>query len=253
MKKIDFFKKLGLTEYSSKIYECLLNNGELNVKEISKYVTVPRNKIYESLQELEKQNRIVTINVTPKRFRIINIEKLRDEIQELQNMSETIIIQFANMQQLQENNSLFSTIEGQEGIKEYLIYYTQNSKKEILGCSSLQKVHFNNLKVYKQAIEKGVNVKMIALFDKKYVKSFKTYKNVGIEIRFFNTELYGDLLPRISIFDQKTARITVGKPEIKNPKEYLTTIIESQAFVNMLIIHFLQMWDNSIEFEDLIN
>ena len=66
------------------------------------------------------------------------------------------------------------------------------------------------------------------------------------------TELFGDLLPRISIFDQKTARITVGKHEIKNSKEYLTTIIESQACVNILRIHFLQMWDNGIEFEDLI-
>lgn len=252
MNELDFFRKLGLTEYSSKIFQCLLNKGEMNVRELSNFVNVPRNKIYESLQELEKQNRIVTINVTPKRFKVINVQSLRDEIKELKTMSENIIFNFEEIQKTQQSTYLFSTLEGQEKIKEYLKIYTTNSTKEILGCSSLEKVHFNNLKEFKQAVERGVSVKIIALFDEKYKKSYRSYKNVGIDIRFFNTKLYGELFPRITVFDQKIGRITIGKPEIKNTKEYLTTIIESQAFVNMLRVHFLQMWENSIEFDELM-
>ena len=75
---------------------------------------------------------------------------------------------------------------------------------------------------------------------------------MGVEIRFFNTELYGELLPRITIFDENIARITIGKPEIENKEEYLTTIIESHVFITMLKVHFMQMWENSIVFEELI-
>ena len=75
----------------------------------------------------------------------------------------------------------------------------------------------------------------------------------GAKIRIFNEKKFGPLLPRISIIDGEIARLTIGKPEVKEEKDYLTLWTESQAFAQMLKTHFMNMWRESEPIEKVLS
>ena len=104
----------------------------------------------------------------------------------------------------------------------------------------------------KEAIDGGINVKMICTFEENKIPSYKAWLKTGAKIRVFNEKLFGPLLPRISIFDGTIARLTIGKPEVKNEEEYITIWTESKAFAQMLRSHFMNMWKDSKPIEQYI-
>lgn len=104
----------------------------------------------------------------------------------------------------------------------------------------------------KEAVDRRVKVKMICTFDKNKISSYEAWLKTGARIRVFNENLFGPLLPRITIFDGGNARLTIGKPEVKEEKDYITLWTESKAFSQMLKNHFMNMWKNSKPIERYI-
>lgn len=82
-------KDLGLTEYEAKIYITLIRLSSGNVSEIARESDVPRPKIYETLNELEKKDLVEIQYGKPKRYRPtlpeVAIEKLAQKYREAKN------------------------------------------------------------------------------------------------------------------------------------------------------------------------
>lgn len=97
----------------------------------------------------------------------------------------------------------------------------------------------------KGATQRGVKVKVICTFDKSKIHSYKAWLSTGTEIRVFNHEKFGPLLPRLTVFDCNYARLTIGAPEVQSHEEYITLWTESKAFAQMLRSHFYNMWKQS--------
>jgi len=140
---------------------------------------------------------------------------------------------------------LFWVIKGQKSIQEKLAIENEKVQKEILACNKLSSILWKNIKTMREGIKRGVKVKMICTFDKSKIPVYKEWLKTGAEIRVFNEKMFGPLLPRMSVFDGKIARVTIGKPEVKNEEEYITLWTESRAFSQMLKNHFMNMWKNS--------
>jgi sugar-specific transcriptional regulator TrmB len=243
MDQLKTLQKLGLTEYESRAYLALARLGPSTVREIVLESKLPRNKAYEALQKLEDKNKVVSLPVSPKKFKITGIEFFKDEIKEMNNSLNEMakIIE----QPKQEFRDLFWVIKGQKAIQEKLAVENNKVQKEILACNRLSKILYKNLREMEQSIKRGVKVKMICTFDKSKILVYKEWLKTGAEIRVFNEKMFGPLLPRMSVFDGTIARLTIGKPEVNNEDDYITLWTESKAFAQMLRNHFFNMWKNS--------
>ncbi len=96
----------------------------------------------------------------------------------------------------------------------------------------------------KKAIKKGVEVKMIGIINDETKEKVLEWKKIGCKIKAYN-EKFGQYPLRFTIFDNKEARITIGKPEISDPKDYITIWTKSKPLINTLRAQFMNMWNNS--------
>lgn len=244
---MDFIKllmKLGYTEYEARAYLSLAKLGPSTVREIVMDSKLPRNKAYESLQRLEQKNKVISLPVSPKKFSIVNIEKLKEEVREL-NHSIDSLIKIVEQPKSIEFKDLFWVIKGKKTIEEKLAIYNSKSKNEILSCNKLSKILYKNIRTMRDAVKRGVKVKMICTFEKNKISSYKEWLSTGAQIRVFNDKMFGPLLPRITVIDGEIARLTIGDPEVKKEEDYITLWTDSKAFSLMLKNHFLNMWKNS--------
>lgn len=244
MDQIRILQKLGLTEYEARAYFSLSKLGSSTVREIVLDSNLPRNKTYEALQKLEQKNKVISLPVSPRRYKISNPEVFKEEIKEL-NESVDLLIKLSEQPKIAEFKDLFWIIKSKKAIEEKLALQNTKTRKEILGCNKLSNILYKNIRTMKEAVDKGVSVKMICTFDKDKTEIYKEWLKTGAKIRVFNNKMFGPLLPRITIFDGEIARLTIGKPEVSNEKDYLTLWTESKAFSQMLKNHFMTMWKNS--------
>jgi len=244
MDHIRVLQKLGLSEYEARAYFSLSKLGPSTVKEIVLDSSLPRNKAYEVLQRLEQKNKVISIPISPRKYKISNPEIFKEEIKEL-NDSVNSLIKLIEQPKITEFKDLFWIIKGKKAIEEKLAIHNTKAKREILSCNNLSKILYKNIRAMKKAVDSDVSVKMICTFKKDKLKIYKEWLKTGAKIRILNQKRFGPLLPRITIFDGEIARLTVGKPEVNNEENYLTLWTESKAFSQMLKNHFMNMWKNS--------
>ncbi|MBU0466235.1 MAG: hypothetical protein KJ718_02870 [Nanoarchaeota archaeon] len=244
MDQIKLLIKLGLTEYEARVYLALAKLGPAAVREIVLDSKVPRNKAYEVLQRLEDKGKVVSLPVSPKRFKISNPELFREEVKDLSE-SVDYLVKLVEMPKSVECRDLFWIIKGKKAIQEKLALTNQNVKKEILACNNLSKILYKNIREMQNAVKRGVKAKMICTFDENRISSYKEWLSTGAQIRVFNHKMFGPVLPRIGVFDETKARLTIGHPEVQKEEDYITIWTESKVFATMLRKHFLNMWKHS--------
>lgn len=241
MDPLALLRKLGFTDYEARAYLALAQLGPSTVREVVEESKLPRNKAYEALQRLEFKNKIAALPVTPKKYKIVNAESFKDEIKDLNNSIDNLIKAVQNPKK-SELKDLFWIIKGKKAIQERLALENTKVKKEIVACNNLSTHLYKNLRAMEQAIKRGVKVKMICIFDEKRTNIYKEWLEIGTQIRIFDQNKFGPLLPRIGVFDGERARLTIGEPEVKREEDYITLWTESKAFARMLHTHFMTMW-----------
>ncbi|MGV8085997.1 MAG: TrmB family transcriptional regulator [Candidatus Woesearchaeota archaeon] len=252
MDSLKVLKKLGFSDYESKAYLSLCKLGPSSVKEIVIDSGLPRNKTYEALQRLENKNYVMTLPISPRKYKITNPELLKEEIKEMDN-SINNLIKLIEQPINSEYKDLFWVIKGRKAIIEKLAIEDEKVKEEIFSCSELNNMIYKNMRIIKEKTKKGVKVKFITPFDKKNIAIYNAWIDAGVEIRIFDEKKFGTLLPRMTVLDKKQCRITIGIPEVKNEEEYITLWTESKAFCNMIRCQFINMWKKSIPINKYIN
>jgi len=118
---------------------------------------------------------------------------------------------------------------------------------EILAVQRNWKIWGEGLRSMQKSIKKGVRVKMMGVVDEETKKRAEEWKKIGCEIKIYNNK-FGEYPLRFSIFDNKEARITIGKPEISQPENYLTIWTKSKPLISTLRRQFEEMWKESKKF-----
>lgn len=247
MDRIEFFKDLGFQEYEAKTLSSLIKLKSANPKEISLDSGVPQNKLYSILKKFEKLEILSMIPSEPKKYQLINIKLfVKEKLKEKKEKLKRLIKNSEKIEELKnkDNQFIFSLIKGQRTIMNKLSEVNKDVKTEILGVQRNWKVWGEGLRAIQSAIKKGVDVKLIGMVNEKNINKVKEWKKIGCKIKGYNKN-FGDYPLRFSVFDKKYARITIGKPEIQNPKDYITIWTDSKALVMMLRNQFNEMWENS--------
>lgn len=244
MNKLELLKALEFTDYEARVISSLNKIGKATPKEINQDSGVPQNKIYGILRSLENNGLIAHIPSNQKKYQLINLKsylnnKVIEKQKEIINLKEAS----KNIETIkeQEKEFVFSLIKGQIPTMNKLAEYNQKVKKEILGVQRNWKIWGEGLRAMKRATSRGVSVKIIGLINNNTEKKAEEWKKVGCKIKAYN-DRFGDYPLRFSIFDNNIARITIGKPEIPNPKDYITIWTDSKPLIAMLRNQFFEMW-----------
>lgn len=244
MDKLQFFNSIGFTEYESKTLLSLLRLKGGTTKEISFNSGVPQNKLYSILKGFENKGIVESIPEKNKKFKLINLNtfiegKLREKENELKEVKRVL----KNLETLEEPSevSLFSIIKGQRAIMNRLAEHNSLVKKEVFGVQRNWKVWAKGLREMEKAVKRGVDVKIIAIINKDTEKRAKEWKKTKCKIKKYNLK-FGEYPLRFTVFDNKEARITIGKPEISDPENYITIWTKSKPLINILRKQFLDMW-----------
>ncbi len=247
MNKIDFFKDLDFSEYEAKTLSSLMKLKSGNPKQISLDSGVPQNKLYSILKKFEKLGILALLPNEPKQYQLINIKTfINNKIKEKQKKLRQLKSSSKKIELIEnkDEQAVFSLIKGQRTIMNKLAETNKNVDKEILGVQRNWKIWGEGLREMKQAVKRGVDVKFIGVVNKDNIKKVLEWKKVGCKIRVYNKK-FGEYPLRFSIFDNKYARITIGKPEIQDPKDYITIWTDSKALIRMLKYQFIEMWKES--------
>jgi len=250
MQKFEFFKSLGFTDYESKTINSLINLKSATPKQIHEQSGVPQNKLYSILKKFEKLGIISQLPTEPKKYKLINLRTfINNKIKQKENTLKQLKKDSKNLQDLKELDEkfLFSLIKGQQAIMNKLAENNIKVKKEILSVQRNWKVWGEGLRQMQTAVNNGVDVKIIGVINDETKKRAGEWKKLGCKIKAYNRK-FGEFPLRFAIFDNKEARITIGKPEIPDPKDYLTIWTTSKPLIAILRKQFLEMWKKSDSF-----
>lgn len=243
MDNLKLLLKLGMSEYEARAYLALAKLGPSTVRDIVEESKLPRNKTYESLQKLENKNKVESLPLSPKKYRISNPETFKQEIETMNNSMDSLI-KLIQEPRSNEFSDMFWIIKSKKSISEKMANQNYKCEKEIIGSHRFSQIQYKNLKALRDATQRGVKMKFITIFDKNKIVQYKKYLETGIEIRVWNEKKFGTNIQRMTSFDNQCARITIGKPEIKNSENYITIWSESKSFTNMIKNNLKRMWED---------
>ncbi len=241
MNHVTVLGKLGLSEYESRAYVSLAKLGPSTIKRIVADSNLPRNKAYEALQKLEFKNLAQSLPVHPRKYQLINHGLLEDQVEDMSNSVQELIKLIQSPKE-QHPEELFWVLKSKAAIIEMLSEENNSAKSEVLMCTRLSTMHYKNMRTIGAAVKRGVNFKIICIYNPAKKEIYQSYLALGAKIRIFNSAAFGQLLPRLSVFDGRKARLTIGRPEVNSDEEYLSILTESKAFCNMVRNYFLSMW-----------
>ncbi|MBU0907613.1 MAG: hypothetical protein KKD18_03560 [Nanoarchaeota archaeon] len=249
MNKEQFFKSLGMTIYESKVLTSFTKLKKANAKELSQNSEVPTNKIYKILRDFESLGLIQTIPNESKTYKLLNLKTfISQKIKEKENSLKEIKKHSKTLEVADQNEFIFSLIRGQKNIMDKLAEHNPKVKKEILGVQRNWKVWGAGLRQMQKTVRKGVDVKIIGVINQETQTRALEWKKTGAKVKAYN-KAYGEYPLRFTIFDNKEARITMGKPEVPNPKDYITVWTKSRPLIAILRKQFQDMWKNSMPIE----
>jgi len=250
MNKHEFFTSLGFTDYEAKALASLTKLKVCSVKEIALDSNVPQNKLYQIIKRFEQEGLASLVPGEIKKYKIINLKTyIKEQIVEKEKQIKDIKKSSISLEDLEDSLShdTFSIIRGQQAILNKLSEQNQKVKGEILGVQRNWKVWGNGLRAMQKCTRRGVKVKIIGMINEETKSRALEWKKVGCKIKAYNSNL-GPYPLRFSIFDNKEARITIGKPEIQDPKNYITIWTSSKPLISLLRNQFNQMWKSSKTF-----
>jgi len=250
MNKIEFFQSLGMTEYEAKVLSSLVKLKNITPKEISFDSSVPQNKLYQILKKFESYGILSRIPSDIKKYKLINLKTfINEKVSEKKNQLKELEKSSKNLEipEDREEQFIFSLIKGQRAIMNKLAEKNIDVKKEILGVQRNWKYWAEGIRAMQQSIKRGIDVKIIGVINPETKSRASEWKKAGCKIKAYNDK-FGKFPLRFTIFDNKEARITIGKPEIPNPEDYITIWTNSKPLIAILKKQFFEMWRVSRKF-----
>ena len=244
----ELLRKSGLNEYESKVYLALAKLSIAKAGEIYKESGVPQNKVYESLVKLAEKGFVSTLNLTPRKYKVVGTEKFsqiienkENEIKDMKKVIEDLNNLISQKRFVIEENVI--VLKGKKAVVDKLNFSTPRFSQYQYGFSGELKYYPKSARLIKDAIKRGVKFRFLVFEGARNSQDVKKWQNVGVKIRFYQDPSQQSL--RYSMFDDKAGRITFGFPEVKTEDDYLTFWMNSSAFCHLLKENFLNLWKKS--------
>lgn len=250
MNEAKLLKEFGFSNYEIKVYIALahLHNGK--VGEIAKESGVPQNKVYGCLTKLVQKGYVAELEVSPREYKILGMGQFKEQLeQKEQNLKEMKLGLGYLEKNIIENKtfsqSIATVFRGKDKVIQMQNELVPRLRKYHYSSVGGLTFTYKSVRLIKDAIKRGVDQRFLVHYDPTREKDYPKWKEIGAKLRFYPNEERRSI--HFSTLDGKWCRITIAKPQIPDPKDYLTFWIESPAFALLLKDMFLDLWDKSVE------
>ncbi len=250
MKTDQLLKEFGFTEYETKVYLALAKLSTAKASDIARESKVPPNKVYECLIKLAERGFIASLNVTPRKYKTIGVQKFKDILEEKLDSIKSLEKGVGKLQELL-NTQAFDAeqtaivLKGKHRIMQMLNEITPTLTKYQYNFAGSLTFNHTSARLVKEAAKRGVDFRFLVHKDPARLKVYEKWRKVGVKIRFYPKMEQKSI--RFSAFDDRICRTTIGRPEIQDHDNYISFWIESAAFTSLLKDQFLEMWNSAKE------
>ncbi len=245
---MEMLRKVGLSEYESKIYEAILKNGRSDAQRISEFSGVPKTAVYPNLRTLikkglvqEMKGDISLFEALPHSGAINNY--IDSKIRDLSSLKRELLLELSDIKVNKvENKEVLWITHGKEASREFYKSAFERARKTIfiLGWR-FEKVSdkYIFLNYLKKLLKKKIDVRILVTGDKVNKALVKDYQESGIKVRYIS-------IKNLSIFiaDSKECKITL-KNERLGEKLSINVIDENLA--RAMNSYFLSCWEKAEE------
>ncbi|HKZ33681.1 MAG TPA: helix-turn-helix domain-containing protein [Candidatus Nanoarchaeia archaeon] len=236
MKPIESLMECGFNLYESKILLALAKLKTAGASEIEKDSNVPKNKVYEILDNFKRKGIVQLLPSKPKKYSLINIEQVLKEI--VNEKKKNLDIVDKSLDRLYENlgsntsyEETFWIMEGVDAMVNKIVDTLKDLKEESIGYIDIWVVKPENVKAVKKAIKHGVKFYFLGTIDKESKPLAKKYAKLGVKIRHYPIKGAG-----YSIFDKKYVQLRVTTDKLIN------LWIENENLAGIMRQHFFELW-----------
>ena len=265
--------KLGLSRRESRIYLALLNKNSFTATEIAKVSDIPRQKIYELLDNLIKKGVCVEKIGKVKRYKAVEPEsvfgslidqfksnfevkfnefelKLKEREKISRELSDDLSALYEKNRERIDPLEYIEILKDKKQIHKKWISLFRKAKQEILGFTKAP---------YTAPFTEDMNDEIDALKSKVSIRSIYEYKDVIKEelvkvISFWisageEARVIKELPMKMLIFDEKITMFALNDPISLKPS-ITTMIINHPSFAKALKYVFESVWEKAIPFEE---
>lgn len=230
---------LGLTRAESVCYQFLIKEGAATPNDLAKKLGFLPNAVYRLMDGLMKKGFVVKLDTKPATYQPVPPEialgafsKQKTREFEEQTMRALQLLEFkktpypTRVDVLTGRNAMFSAY----------IALAKEAKSEILIISIGEGVNDETKLVNRDALERGVSIKLIAhRYDKSNEQLLKNWVKMGIEVRHVP-----DWGFHLVIVDSTKSILAINNP--KRTEERVSLLIENKGLSNALRTYFFTMW-----------
>lgn len=238
-------RKIGLTEYETKVYLTLLKHGQLTGGQVSKLSGVPHGRTYEVLLKLVDKGLISVLPISPKLFKVLEPKYafqyyLDKQITELGNLGKEIPLELGKIKTLaprkETTTEKINVIWGKKNIRPIINKKYAEAKEYIKVMFTYEYVSSSSIQLIEKALKKGVRIYRLAtkLTDKN-MELMKADVQRGCEVRYYPVEEI-----RIEITDGIKANLHVVNPKDLMDRTFIE--IESLELTKALEHYFDTIW-----------
>ena len=235
MENISHIQNLGFSIYESKIILALLEVKEPTAKDIAQLSLVPKNKVYEILENLQSDSVVEVLQTKPKRFRLLELEKCIAQIeQDRMDVYKVSSTKVHSLIKKKKENITYEldiwTTEGERAMLTKVNQVLKSTQKESIAFIDVWAESRENYKTIEKAIARGVKFYFLGPLNTQSKQIIKNYIKVGVEVRAYPVEAAG-----YSIFDSKRVQMRVSSKKVISVwihNKYLATILREHFFHN---------------------
>jgi sugar-specific transcriptional regulator TrmB len=176
-REITALRRLGLTEYESRIYLVLIKMGPIKASELSFFGQIPRTKTYGAIKELERKGLLRVIPGKPEAYAPSSpgevlmplVNKLSRELTDAESVVENLALNFETSKfikrQMPKEAQEFWEIQGRQGIINKLNQIFTDSSKTINYCTTaagLVRAYKAHCEILEKVSKRGTGVKILS-------------------------------------------------------------------------------------------
>jgi sugar-specific transcriptional regulator TrmB len=177
-REVAALRRLGLTEYESRIYLALIKMGPKKASEVSFFGQVPRTKAYGTIRELQRKGLLqvipgkpeVYVPSSPGEFLMPLVTKLHSEVRDSENVVQELAVsyetsKYARRHEIPRDASEFWRIDGRKNILEKLSELLHDATKSVNYSTSawgLVRAYKAHSEMLEKARKQGAAVRVLS-------------------------------------------------------------------------------------------
>jgi sugar-specific transcriptional regulator TrmB len=235
--------KLALTPDEAHCYQILVSQGSLDAKSLAKLAEILPNAVYRLIGHLKRKGFIVELDTYPIRFQALPPDVAINAYSQfkLKELAELTALSLKEITSPPpQSTTAIEQVSGRNAMFAKSAQLINQAKKEVLIISLGEQVPDEIRLADRDAIERGVEIKLIAhKYSSENESLLKAWVKMGLQVRHLPGSGY-----HMQITDEKNCLIAASNPQSASERSVM--IITSEGLSKAMRNYFYMLWEKAV-------